>query len=71
MDDLGMSAHHSCFDLSPEVMDLINAGKVSFTIDQQQTVAQNGEHANYCSPSLRRIVQVCFLEPKSHPDLDF
>jgi simple sugar transport system substrate-binding protein len=36
MDDLGMSAHHSCFDLSPEVMDLINAGKVSFTIDQQQ-----------------------------------
>ena len=36
MDDLGMSAHHSCFDLSPEVMDLINSGKVSFTIDQQQ-----------------------------------
>ena len=36
IDDLGMSVHHSCFDLSPEVMDLINAGKVSFTIDQQQ-----------------------------------
>ena len=36
IDDLGMSLHHSCFDLSPEVMDLIGAGKVSFTIDQQQ-----------------------------------
>ena len=36
MDDLGLSHHHACFDLSPEVMDLINAGKVSFTIDQQQ-----------------------------------
>ncbi len=36
MDDLGVSVHHSCFDLSPEVMDLINADKVSFTIDQQQ-----------------------------------
>ncbi len=36
IDDLGMSVHHSCFDLSPEVMDLINAGKVQFTIDQQQ-----------------------------------
>jgi len=36
MDDLGVSHHHSCFDLSPGVMDLINAGKVSFTIDQQQ-----------------------------------
>ena len=36
IDDLGMSLHHSCFDLSPPVMDLINAGKVSFTIDQQQ-----------------------------------
>ena len=36
MDDLGMSHHHACFDLSPGVMDLINAGKVSFTIDQQQ-----------------------------------
>lgn len=34
--DLGMSVHHSCFDLSPGVMDLINAGRVSFTIDQQQ-----------------------------------
>ena len=36
LDDLGMSVHHSCFDLSPAVMDLINAGKVAFTIDQQQ-----------------------------------
>ena len=36
LDDLGMSVHHSCFDLSPELMDLINAGKVAFTIDQQQ-----------------------------------
>ena len=36
IDDLGMSVHHSCFDLSPEVMDMINAGKVQFTIDQQQ-----------------------------------
>ncbi len=36
IDDLGMSVHHACFDLSPEVMDLINSGKVSFTIDQQQ-----------------------------------
>jgi simple sugar transport system substrate-binding protein len=37
MDDLGMSGiHHSCFDLSPGVMDLIAADKVSFTIDQQQ-----------------------------------
>ena len=34
--DLGMTVHHSCFDLSPAVMDLINAGRVSFTIDQQQ-----------------------------------
>ena len=36
VDDLGVTVHHSCFDLSPAVMDLINAGKVSFTIDQQQ-----------------------------------
>lgn len=36
IDDLGMTVHHSCFDLSPEVMNLINAGKVAFTIDQQQ-----------------------------------
>ena len=36
LDELGMTVHHSCFDLSPAVMDLINAGKVAFTIDQQQ-----------------------------------
>ena len=37
IDDLGANdvIHHSCFDLSPEVMDLIGAGKVAFTIDQQ------------------------------------
>jgi len=34
--DLGMKVHHSCFDLSPAVMDLIGSGRVSFTIDQQQ-----------------------------------
>ena len=34
--DLGMTVHHSCFDLSPAVMDLIGSGRVSFTIDQQQ-----------------------------------
>jgi len=31
-----MTVHHSCFDLSPAVMDLIGSGRVSFTIDQQQ-----------------------------------
>ena len=36
LDELGMSVHHSCFDLSPPVMDMINAGKVQYTIDQQQ-----------------------------------
>jgi simple sugar transport system substrate-binding protein len=36
IDELGMTVHHSCFDLSPPVMDMINAGKVQFTIDQQQ-----------------------------------
>ena len=36
IDELGMTLHHSCFDLSPPVMDAINAGKVAFTIDQQQ-----------------------------------
>ena len=36
IDELGMSVHHSCFDLSPPVMDMINSGKVKYTIDQQQ-----------------------------------
>jgi simple sugar transport system substrate-binding protein len=36
LEDQGITVHHSCFDLSPAVMDIINAGKVSFTIDQQQ-----------------------------------
>ena len=34
--EVGANIHLSCFDLSPAVMDLINAGKVAFTIDQQQ-----------------------------------
>src|SRR5210317_1538867 len=34
--DLGMTVHHSCFDFSPAVMDLIGSGRVAFTIDQQQ-----------------------------------
>jgi simple sugar transport system substrate-binding protein len=33
---VGAEIHMGCFDLSPGVMDLIEAGKVSFTIDQQQ-----------------------------------
>ncbi len=28
IDELGMSVHHSCFDLSPPVMDMINAGNL-------------------------------------------
>jgi simple sugar transport system substrate-binding protein len=36
LEDRGMSVHPSWFDLSPPVMDAINAGKVAFTIDQQQ-----------------------------------
>ena len=36
VDEVGSSIHLSCFDLSPEVMDLINSGKVQYTIDQQQ-----------------------------------
>ena len=33
---LGMTVHHSCFDLSPAVMDLIGSGRVACTIDHQQ-----------------------------------
>ncbi|MEL7300347.1 MAG: substrate-binding domain-containing protein [Pseudomonadota bacterium] len=33
---VGAEVHLSCFDLSPGVMDLIDAGEVAFTIDQQQ-----------------------------------
>ncbi|MEM0900517.1 MAG: sugar ABC transporter substrate-binding protein [Pseudomonadota bacterium] len=34
--DVGADVHLACFDLSPGVMDLIEAGNVAFTIDQQQ-----------------------------------
>ena len=34
--DVGADVHLACFDLSPGVMDLIDAGDVAFTIDQQQ-----------------------------------
>ena len=34
--DVGADVHLACFDLSPEVMDMINAGDAAFTIDQQQ-----------------------------------
>jgi len=33
---VGADVHLACFDLSPGVMDLIEAGHASFTIDQQQ-----------------------------------
>ncbi|NND20407.1 MAG: substrate-binding domain-containing protein, partial [Silicimonas sp.] len=36
IDDVGAEVHLACFDLSPGVMDLIEAGDASFTIDQQQ-----------------------------------
>lgn len=36
MVDTGSEMHHGCFDLSPELMDLIDAGEVDFTVDQQQ-----------------------------------
>ena len=34
--DVGADVHLACFDLSPEVMDMIQNGDASFTIDQQQ-----------------------------------
>lgn len=34
--DVGADVHLACFDLSPGVMDLIESGVASFTIDQQQ-----------------------------------
>ena len=34
--EVGAKVHLSCFDLSPGVMKLIKAGKVAYTIDQQQ-----------------------------------
>ena len=36
VEEVGADVHLSCFDLSPEVINLIKAGKVAFTIDQQQ-----------------------------------
>lgn len=34
--EVGASVHLACFDLSPEVVQLIQDGEVSFTVDQQQ-----------------------------------
>lgn len=34
--EVGADVHLACFDLSPAVMDMIEAGDASFTIDQQQ-----------------------------------
>ncbi|MCY4315020.1 MAG: sugar ABC transporter substrate-binding protein [Roseovarius sp.] len=34
--DVGADLHLACFDLSPAVMDMIEAGEAAFTIDQQQ-----------------------------------
>ena len=34
--EVGAKVHLACFDLSPEVINLIQAGDVAFTIDQQQ-----------------------------------
>ncbi|SNS02450.1 sugar ABC transporter substrate-binding protein [Antarctobacter heliothermus] len=36
IEEVGADIHLACFDLSPGVMDLIEAGHVSYTIDQQQ-----------------------------------
>lgn len=36
IEEVGADIHLACFDMSPGVMDLIEAGNASFTIDQQQ-----------------------------------
>ncbi|MEX0448607.1 substrate-binding domain-containing protein [Spiribacter sp. 221] len=36
IDSIGAEIHLSCFDLTPGVIDLIEAGEVQYTIDQQQ-----------------------------------
>ena len=36
VEEVGADIHLACFDLSPEVINLINSGKVAYTIDQQQ-----------------------------------
>ena len=70
--DVGAKVHLACFDLSPEVINLIQAGEVAFTIDQQQRLQgympiivlhlynQNAgllPGANIPSARLRRCVQ--------------
>jgi len=66
LDDLGMTVHHSCFDLSPAVMDLINAGKVAFTIDQQQRLQG---YVPIIVLHLYNTVLDFFQELTSHQDL--
>ena len=36
VDEVGADVHLACFDLTPEVINLITEGKVQYTIDQQQ-----------------------------------
>lgn len=36
VDEVGADVHLACFDLSPEVINLISEGRVAYTIDQQQ-----------------------------------
>ncbi len=36
VDEVGAKVHLSCFDMTPGVINLITAGKVQYTIDQQQ-----------------------------------
>lgn len=36
VEEVGADIHLACFDLSPEVINLINDGKAQYTIDQQQ-----------------------------------
>ncbi len=36
IDEVGAKVHLSCFDMTPGVINLIKAGKVKYTIDQQQ-----------------------------------
>jgi hypothetical protein len=64
--DLGMTVHHSCFDLSPAVMDLIGSGRVSFTIDQQQDYKVICQLSYYtCTTTVLDFYQ----ELTSHQDL--
>lgn len=36
VDEVGASVHLACFDMTPGVINLIKAGKVAYTVDQQQ-----------------------------------